>query len=70
MDLSVLFVNATPADIIKLQDVFCTVNITALFEEIKKEIETTYLMPAKVGVSKTHRHIQCIHRAISIYTIK
>ena len=49
MDLSTMFVNASTMEMEKLQQVFCTVNLTVLFDEIRRELDVTFLGPMRVS---------------------
>lgn len=49
MDLSLLFVSATPADVEELRQLFCSINTTALLIEISEELDMRLLLPFRVS---------------------
>lgn len=48
MDWSVIFVNVPQEDVTELKDHFCQKNLTALFMQIRQDIDLTYLLPYTV----------------------
>ena len=66
MDLSSMFVNATTTEMEKLQQVFCTVNLTVLFDEIRRELDVTFLGPMRVSIAYVVKYSSV--RYIPIYS--
>lgn len=49
MDMTSLFVNASMSEIVQLQNLLCNINFTVMAEEIRQELDMTFLSPLRVS---------------------